>query len=280
VAEIIDEHEAARRLGMEVREVVYRLDYGQMMGVKASDGWKIDTRDLEFFAHGEAFGDEVARSCKAPVGAEDITAFEDVDTDSSPGWRHNPEYEIELEIVPAEVSVTCGGVAIVRTTRALLVMELGHGPVYYLPRDDVDWSLFKRTDHGSYCQYKGFARYWTLTVGDRVEKNVMWDYDEPHKEVARLRDYVGVYWHRMDAWFEDGEPVDQPRDIRGRCNARNSFRALYPELAREWHPEKNPNIWPYECAPWFRVVVWWRNEAGREWQQSVRDRVLGRPISS
>lgn len=29
--EIVDEHEAARRLGIDVDEVVYRLDYGQLM---------------------------------------------------------------------------------------------------------------------------------------------------------------------------------------------------------------------------------------------------------
>ena len=54
-------------------------------------------------------------------------------------------------------------------------------------------------------------------------------------------------------------------------------QAPYPDLAREWHPAKNPNIWPYECAPWFRTVVWWKDETGREWRQSIRDRVLGRP---
>ena len=127
-----------------------------------------------------------------------MDVFEEVSSDASPGWRHNPEYEIDLEIVPARVRVECGGTSVAESDRALLVMELGHGAVYYLPKADVNWSLLAETEHRSYCQYKGFARYWTLTVGDRVEENVAWAYDEPHDEVAGLEDHIGLYWHRMD----------------------------------------------------------------------------------
>ena len=258
--------------------MVYRLDYGQMMGKQVDGGWHIDTRDLDFFRSGEALGRAIAKAGKAPVDGVSTDDFEEVSADASPGWRHNPEYEIDLEIVPARVRVECGGMSIAESDRTLLVMELGHGAVYYLPRGDVDWSLFSESGHTSYCQYKGFARYWTLRVGNRVEENVAWAYDDPHNEVAGLKDHVGLYWRRMDAWHEDDEPVAKPRDIAGRCDARHSFRALYPDLAREWHPTRNPNIWPYECAPCFRAVVWWKDESGREWRQSIRDRVLGRPV--
>ena len=277
--EIIDEHEAARRLGLPVEEVVYRLDYGQMMGRPVDGGWRIDTRDLEFFRRGQALGRAIAAAGKAPVDGETNETFGEVSPHASPGWRRNPEYEIDLEVVPARVRVECGGASVAESERALLVLELGHGAVYYLPKADVDWSLFTASDHSSYCQYKGFARYWTLRAGERVEENVAWAYDEPHDEVTGLLDHIGLYWHRMDAWYEDGEPVAKPRDIAGRCDARHSFRALYPELALEWHPTKNPNIWPYECAPWFRTEVWWQDEQGHEWRQSIRDRVLGRPAA-
>ncbi len=277
--EIIDEYEAARRLGMPVEEVTYRLDYGQMMGIEVDGGWQIDTRDLESFRRGQALGRAIARAGKAPVDSGSVEDFREISPDASPGWRRNPEYEIDLEVVPARVRVECGGVTVAESGRALLVLELGHGAVYYLPKADIDWSLFTETAHSSYCQYKGFARYWTLKVGDRVEENVIWAYDEPHDEVAGLKDCVGVYWHRMDAWYEDGKAIEKPRDIAGRCDARHSFRALYPELARQWHPEKNPNIGPYECAPWFHAVVWWKDEVGHEWRQAIRDRVLGHPVS-
>ena len=197
--------------------------------------------------------------------------------ETSPGWTTNPEYQCETEIVPATVRAEFNGKAIAESDRTLLLMELGHGPVYYIPRDGVAWDYLTPTQHSSYCQYKGFASYWTLTVGDRTEENAVWGYEKPYAETAGLKGHVGLYWHKMDGWFEGGRKVEAPRDIAGRCDARHSFRALYPELAREWHPTKNPNIWPYECAPWFRAVVWWKDEAGNEWQQPIRDRVLGKP---
>ncbi|MDG2479533.1 MAG: DUF427 domain-containing protein [Alphaproteobacteria bacterium] len=277
MVELVDEHEAAKRLGMPVKEVVYRLDYGQMMGTKVGESWQIDTRDLAFFAQGERLGDEAGRTGKAPVGASVDEAFEEISADASPGWHANPEYEIDLEVVPAEVQVMCGGATVARSCKTLLVMELGHGPVYYLPKSDVNWQILTPTQESSYCQYKGFASYWSLGHGDRVEENVAWAYEEPHAEVRGLTDHIGLYWHRMDAWYEDGVAVEKPRDIAGRCDARHSFRALYPDLARQWHPRKNPNIWPYECAPWFHAVVWWHDDEGREWKQAIRDRVLGRP---
>ena len=62
--ELIDEKEAARRLGVEVQEVVYRLEYGQMMGTPKGSGWEIDSRDLEFFRNGERIGKEIVRARK------------------------------------------------------------------------------------------------------------------------------------------------------------------------------------------------------------------------
>lgn len=68
MAELIDEKEAARRLGVEVSEVVYRLDYGQMMGMREGDGWLIDSRDLEFFRTGERIGNDIVAAHKAHPG--------------------------------------------------------------------------------------------------------------------------------------------------------------------------------------------------------------------
>ena len=172
--EIINEHEAARRLGLPVEEVVYRLDYGQMMGRQVDGGWQIDTRDLEFFRRGQALGRAIAEAGKAPVDGETTDVLGEVSPHASPGWRRNPEYLIDLEVVPARVRVECGGASVAESERTLLVMELGHGAVYYLPKADVDWSHFSATDHSSYCQYKGFARYWTLSGGraDRGERRL------------------------------------------------------------------------------------------------------------
>ena len=127
MADIIDEHEAARRLSMTVEEVIYRLDYGQMMGVEVDGGWRIDTRDLESFRRGQALGRAIAAAGKAPVDSKSPEDFQEISADESPGWRRNPEYEIDLAIVPARVEARCAGATVAASGRTLTVMELGHG---------------------------------------------------------------------------------------------------------------------------------------------------------
>ena len=48
----------------------------------------------------------------------------------------------------------------------------------------------------------------------------------------------------------------------------------YPDLATEWHREKNPRLQPYEFAADSPTEVWWLGSDGREWRAPIRDRVL------
>lgn len=199
---------------------------------------------------------------------------------NGPGWRAHPQYVILLEPLSARARGYVDGCLVVDSRNATICLEQGHGSVYYFPRCDVRMDLMERTDRASYCQYKGFARYWSLVLSDQRVEDIAWAYDEPFEEVAGLRGLVGLYWHLVDEWYEDDVRVSAPRDIEGRIGARNSFRSLYPELAREWHPRRNPNVWPYEVAPFSDVIVWWQDQSGNEWQETVRSRMLSRPAST
>lgn len=48
-----------------------------------------------------------------------------------------------------------------------------------------------------------------------------------------------------------------------------SISFLYPQVASEWHYEKNYPLVPDQFTPSSRKVVWWRNEKGREWKADV-----------
>jgi len=56
----------------------------------------------------------------------------------------------------------------------------------------------------------------------------------------------------------------------------NSLEALYPDIARQWHPNKN-KISPREVTPGSRKMLWWKCNKGddHEWQATVSQRVLG-----
>ena len=69
-----------------------------------------------------------------------------------------------------------------------------------------------RTDHQTYCPFKGEASYWTLRVNGGVTENAVWSYEDPLIEVAGIKDYVAFYADKIDAWYANGEPIDPSAD--------------------------------------------------------------------
>lgn len=52
-----------------------------------------------------------------------------------------------------------------------------------------------------------------------------------------------------------------------------NFQALYPEIAKQWHPTKNGNLKPSQFAPNnSSQKIWWVCEKGHEWQSIIRNR--------
>ena len=190
------------------------------------------------------------------------------------GWILNPGYEVGFDPIPARVRVEFGGATIAESRDAMVMYELGHAPMYYLPERDVDMAYLQGTDRDTYCPYKGHASYWTVRVGDTVAENAIWTYATPHAKLSHLEGFFGFYWGRMSAWYEDGAEVSGPREIPGRIDTTTQLKKMFPELAAEWHPTKNAGIKPYEFPPYSATVVWWQDVDGREWQARIRDRVI------
>lgn len=194
-----------------------------------------------------------------------------------PAWLVNPDYSFDLERLPARLTLKVAGRTIGESRRARVALEQGHSALYYLPLEDLDMRFFEPSDYGSYCHFKGFAEYWHIRVGATLRENAAWAYPQPYEETAGLAGLVGFLWHAVDEWLEDGRPVAAPRDIAGRIGPKSTLKALYPELAAEWHKARNINMGPYEVPPFSSHLVWWKDAAGHEWQQRIRDRVLGHP---
>ena len=58
--------------------------------------------------------------------------------------------------------------------------------------------------------------------------------------------------------------------------ASNSLAALYPEVAKEWHTEKNGTITPSMVSYGSNVPYWWKcSICQREWPAAVADRTVG-----
>ena len=109
-----------------------------------------------------------------------------------------PDYRVDLVPSDKRVTVRFNGEVIVDTQRALEVRETKHDPVLYFPREDVRIERLERSDHQSFCPFKGEASYWHLGAGDRREENSVWSYEDPFDEVSGLKDYVAFYADRVD----------------------------------------------------------------------------------
>ncbi len=109
-----------------------------------------------------------------------------------------PDHPITIEPSAARIVVTVAGAVIAETTDALVLREASYPPVHYIPRKDLDMSAVARTDHTSYCPYKGEASYFSIPAGGERAANAIWSYEAPYAAVAAIKDYVAFYPDRVD----------------------------------------------------------------------------------
>jgi uncharacterized protein (DUF427 family) len=81
----------------------------------------------------------------------------------------------------------------------LTLREASYPPVQYIPRKDVDTALLERTDHATYCPYKGDCTYYSIPLGGERSVNAVWAYEAPYAAVAAITDHVAFYPDRVDA---------------------------------------------------------------------------------
>ena len=111
----------------------------------------------------------------------------------------NPDHPITIAPNKARVVVTVAGRVVADTRAALTMHEGSHAPVQYIPRADVDMTLLTRTDHASYCAYKGDCSYYSIPLGGDRAANAVWTYEQPFAAVAAIKDHVAFYPDRVDA---------------------------------------------------------------------------------
>ena len=54
----------------------------------------------------------------------------------------------------------------------------------------------------------------------------------------------------------------------------NDLASRFPEVAAQWHPEKNGDLTPGDVTPYANRKVWWRCERGHDYQGVVAFRTL------
>jgi uncharacterized protein (DUF427 family) len=119
------------------------------------------------------------------------------------------DHPISIERNPARVVVSIGGRVIADTRNSLTLRESDYSPVQYIPREDVDFTQLERTNHATYCPYKGDCTYYSVPAGGKKSVNAVWVYEDPYPAVAQIKGHVAFYLDRVD---EIGEQLPTTRE--------------------------------------------------------------------
>jgi uncharacterized protein (DUF427 family) len=109
-----------------------------------------------------------------------------------------PDHPISIKHNPARVVVSVAGRVIADTGNALTLRQADYSPVQYIPREDVDLSQLERTDHVTYCPYKGDCNYYSIPAGGKKSLNAVWTYENPYPAVEQIKGHVAFYPDRID----------------------------------------------------------------------------------
>jgi uncharacterized protein (DUF427 family) len=110
-----------------------------------------------------------------------------------------PDHPISVERNPARIVVSVGGRVIADSREALTLREATLPAVQYIPRKDVDMSQLQRTQHATYCPYKGECAYYSIPAAGERAVNAVWTYEAPYPAVASIKDHVAFYPSRVDS---------------------------------------------------------------------------------
>jgi len=125
------------------------------------------------------------------------------------GHARNPYHRIDVFDTLRHVRILVHDRVIAETTRARVLYESGLPARWYLPLEDADRSLLVDSPTRTTCAYKGQARYVSVRLGDEVEADLGWVYDEPLHDAARVAGYLCFWNERVDLEL-DGESVARP----------------------------------------------------------------------
>ena len=119
------------------------------------------------------------------------------------------DHPISIERNPVRIVVSVAGRMIADSRNALTLREADYPPVQYIPREDVDLSQLERTDHATYCPYKGDCTYYSVPAGGKKSVNAVWTYEDPYPAVAQIKGHVAFYPDKVDEIAEQQVTIDR-----------------------------------------------------------------------
>lgn len=110
----------------------------------------------------------------------------------------NPYHRVDCRPTKRRLRVSVAGTVLVDTDDTVILFETSLEPRIYVEPTHVRTDLLRRSDTVSYCNYKGFATYWS--AGDVAD--VAWSYSDPPPESLPIKGFFSFDTARADVIAE------------------------------------------------------------------------------
>jgi uncharacterized protein (DUF427 family) len=117
----------------------------------------------------------------------------------------NPYHRVDCRPTKRRLRVSVEGIkgaTLVDTDDTVIVFETALAPRLYVDPRHVRTDLLERSETTTYCNYKGFATYWSAVVGDLVVDDVAWSYEDPPPETLPIKGFLSFDDARVDVVAE------------------------------------------------------------------------------
>jgi uncharacterized protein (DUF427 family) len=114
----------------------------------------------------------------------------------------NPYHRVDCRPTKRHLRVSVNGTVLVDTHDTVIVFETALAPRLYVHPSQVRTDLLRQTETSTYCNYKGFATYWSADSDDGVVKDVAWSYDDPPPESLPIKGFLSFDAGRVDVVAE------------------------------------------------------------------------------
>lgn len=102
----------------------------------------------------------------------------------------NPYHRVDCRPTRRRLRVLIGQTTLVDTDDTVILFETALAPRLYVPPALVRTDLLVRSDTSTYCNYKGFATYWSASFGDTHVEDIAWSYEDPLPESLPIKGYL------------------------------------------------------------------------------------------
>ncbi len=114
----------------------------------------------------------------------------------------NPYHRVDCRPTRRHLRVSVNGTVLVDTDDTMILFETALGPRLYVAPAYVRTDLLRRSETSSYCNYKGFATYWSVAFQDRQIDDVAWSYEDPPPESLPIKGFLSFDAARIDVLAE------------------------------------------------------------------------------